>query len=167
MSVWSAAASSVAVPPQEGLSAVTRAATASSTGSGGSVHARFRTLQRPYQPFLVLGKIESLVLLVTPGHVQNGTAICPLLLLKKKGPVRRSQQTVGAGDHIKLIIGLLLAGVMYNQEANPAYIGKPFQFGDYLIVVGIAVLLCPGLPDFLQGVDDNKPGVWVFPDKAL
>ena len=38
---------------------------------------------------------------------------------------------------------------------------------DYLIVVGIAVLLCPGLPDFLQGVDDNKPGVRVFPDKAL
>ena len=27
---------------------------------------------------------------------------------------------------------------MYNQEANHAYIGKPFQFGDYLIVVGIA-----------------------------
>ena len=66
-----------------------------------------------------------------------------------------------------IIIGLLLAGVMYNQEENPAYIGKPFQFGDYLIVVGIAVLLCPGLPDFLQGVDDNKPGVRVFPDKAL
>ena len=56
---------------------------------------------------------------------------------------------------------------MYNQEANPAYIGKPFQFGDYLIVVGIAVLLCPGLPDFLQGVDDDKPGVLVFPDKPL
>ena len=56
---------------------------------------------------------------------------------------------------------------MYNQEANPAYIGKPFQFGDYLIVVGIAVLLCPGLPDFLQGVDDNEPGVRVFPDKTL
>ncbi len=32
MSVWIAAASSVAVPPQVGLSAVTRAATASNTG---------------------------------------------------------------------------------------------------------------------------------------
>ena len=38
VSVWSAAASSVAVPPQAGLSAVTRAATASNTGSGGSTH---------------------------------------------------------------------------------------------------------------------------------
>ena len=37
--VGSAATSSVAVPPQVGFSAVTRAAMASSTGSGGSVHA--------------------------------------------------------------------------------------------------------------------------------
>ena len=56
---------------------------------------------------------------------------------------------------------------MYNQEANPAYIGKPFQSGDYLIVVGIAVLSAVLLPYFLQGVNDNKPGVRVFPDKAF
>ena len=52
-----------------------------------------------------------LMVLVTPGHVQNGAAVRPLLLLKKKGPVRRSQQAVGARNHIKLIIGLLLSGV--------------------------------------------------------
>ena len=118
----------MAVPHQNGLSTVIKAATASSTGVGRLCPClRFRTLQRPYQPFLVLGKIESLVLLVTPGHVQNGTAICPLLLLKKKGPVRRSRQSVGAGDHIKLVIGLLFPSVMYQQEADAAGISEAFQ----------------------------------------
>ena len=38
---------------------------------------------------------------------------------------------------------------------------------DYLIVVGIAILSAVLLPYFLQGVDDDKPGVLVFPDKPL
>ena len=44
MSVWSAATSSVAVPPQVGFSTVTRAAMASSTGSGGSVPVSYTHL---------------------------------------------------------------------------------------------------------------------------
>ena len=106
-------------------------------------------------------------MLIPPGNVQGGGVVCPPLLLEQEGPVCRTQQAVGAGDHIKLVIGLLLAGVVYHQEADSAYIGKLFQFGDYLIVVGIAVLSAVLLPYFLQGVDDNEPGVRVFPDKTL
>ena len=106
-------------------------------------------------------------MLVTPGHVQNGAAVRPLLLLKKKGPVRRSRQAVGAGDHIKLIIGLLFPGVMYQQEADAAIIGKAFQLAHHLVIVGVAVLIPASLPDFLEGVNDNQLGVRVFPDELL
>ena len=104
---------------------------------------------------------------VTPGYVQCGGAVRPPLLLEQKGSVRRTHQAIGAGDHIKLVVGLLLAGVVYQQEANPRSIGKVFQTGYHLIVVCVTILLGPGLPDFLQGVDDDKPGVRVFPDKPI
>ena len=103
----------------------------------------------------------------TPGHVQNGAAVCPLLLLKKKGPVRRSQQTVGAGDHIEFVICLLLSSVVYQQEADAAIIGKAFQLTHHLVIVGVAVLIPTSLPDFLEGVNDNQLGVRVFPDELL
>ena len=106
-------------------------------------------------------------MLVTPGHVQNGAAVCPLLLLKKKGPVRRSQQTVGAGDHIEFVICLLLSSVVYQQEADAAIIGKAFQLTHHLVIVGVAVLIPTSLPDFLEGVNDNQLGVRVFPDELL
>ena len=128
---------------------------------------RFPPLQLPHKPFLVPFEVEALVLLIPPGNIQGGSVVRPPLFLEQEGPICRPQQAIGAGNHIKFIIGLLLAGVMYYQEADPAYIGKPFQFGDYLIVVGIAVLTAVLLPYFLQGVDDNEPGVRVFPDKAL
>ena len=87
--------------------------------------------------------------------------------MEQKGPVRRTHQAIGAGDHIKLVVGLLLASMMYQQEADPRSIGKAFQTGYHLIVVCVTVFLCPGFPDFLQGVDDDKPGVLVFPDKPI
>ena len=87
--------------------------------------------------------------------------------MKKKGPVRRSQQAVGAGNHIKLIIGLLLPGVVYQQEADAAIIGKAFQLAHHLVIVGIAVLVPADLPDFLEGVNDNQLGIWVLADELL
>ena len=96
---------------------------------------------------------------VTPGNVQFGCTVRPPLLLEQKGPVCRTHQTIGAGDHIKLVVGLLLAGMVYQQEAAPRSIGKVFQTGYHFIIACITVLLGPGLPDFLQGVDDNEPGV--------
>ena len=117
--------------------------------------------------FLVLGEIEPLVLLVTSYHIQGGGVIRPLLLLKKKGPVRRSRQSVGAGDHIKLVIGLLFPSVMYQQEADAAGISEAFQLFHHLIIVGVAVLIPASLPDFLEGVNDNQLSVGVFLHKSL
>ena len=57
--------------------------------------------------------------------------------------------------------------MVYQQEADPAFVGKLFQPGYYIIIVGVAVLVAARLPDFLQGVNDNEPGVLVFLDKAL
>ena len=106
-------------------------------------------------------------MLVTSYHVQGGGAVRPLFLLKKKGSVRCPRQSVGAGNHIELIIGLLLAGVVYQQEADTAIIGKAFQLAHHLVIVGVAVLIPASLPDFLEGVNDNQLGVRVFPDELL
>ena len=103
----------------------------------------------------------------TPGHVQNGAAVRPFLLLKKNGPVRRSHQAVGAGNHFKLVVCLLLSGVVYQQEADAAIIGKAFQLTHHLVIVGVAVLIPTSLPDFLESVNDNQLGVRVFPDELL
>ena len=46
-------------------------------------------------------------------------------------------------------------------------ISKPFQPPHNLIVIGIAELLTAGLPDFLEGVNDNQLCVGVFPHKLL
>ena len=127
----------------------------------------FHPLQCPCQVFLVLGEIEPLVLLVTSYHIQNGGVIRPLLLLKKKGPIRRSRQSVGAGDHIKLVIGLLFPSVMYQQETNAAGVSEVFQLSHYLIIVGVAVFIPASLPDFLEGVNDNQLGVGVFLHEPL
>ena len=104
---------------------------------------------------------------VTPGNIQRGGAVCPPLLLEQKSPVRRPHQAIGAGDFVKPVIGLLFPGMVYQQKTDPACVSKPFQFGYHLIVAGITVPFVPGLPDFLQGVDDDKPGVRAFPDKFL
>ena len=70
-------------------------------------------------------------------------------------------------NHIELIIGLLFAGVMYQQEADAAIIGKAFQFPHHFVIIGIAVLIPASLPDFLESVNDNQLGVRVFPDELL
>ena len=54
----------------------------------------------------------------------------------------------------------------YQQEADPRSIGKAIQPGYYFIIVCVTVLLSPSLPDFLQGVDDDKSGALVLPDKS-
>ena len=117
--------------------------------------------------FLVLGEIEPLVLLVTSYHIQNGGVVRPLLLLKKKGPIRRTRQAIGAGDHIKLVVGLLFPSVMYQQEADAAGISEAFQLAHHLVIVGVAVLIPASLPDFLEGVNDNQLGVGVFLHEPL
>lgn len=87
--------------------------------------------------------------------------------MQQKGSVCRTQQTIRAGDQIEFILCLLLAGVMNKQQANAVFIGKRFQFSDNFIIAGIAVCISTGFADFLQCVDDNKSGIWVFLHKPF
>ena len=105
--------------------------------------------------------------MVTPGDFQNGGAVRSLLLLEHKRPISRTQQAIGAGDHIKLIIGLLLSGVMYQQETDFLIICKPFQPSHNLIIIGIAELLPTSLSDFLKGVNDNQLCIRMLSHKLL
>lgn len=127
----------------------------------------FRSLQRPYQSFFVSGQVKALILLIASGNVQCSSVGSPALLLQQKGSVCRTQQTIRAGDQIEFILCLLLAGVMNKQQANAVFIGKRFQFSDNFIIAGIAVCISTGFADFLQCVDDNKSGIWVFLHKPF
>ena len=127
----------------------------------------FCPLQFPYQPFAVPCQIEPLILLVTPGYVQRRGAVCPAFLLEQERAIRCAEQTICAGNHIESIIGRLLARMMHQQQTNAAFVGKAFQTGHHFIIAGIAALFAAVLPDFLQRIDNDKPCVRVFTNKAL
>ena len=46
-------------------------------------------------------------------------------------------------------------------------VGKLLEPTDDLIIAGVAVCLAADLTDFLHGVNDNEPGVGVFPHEIL
>ena len=46
-------------------------------------------------------------------------------------------------------------------------VGKLLELTDDLIIAGVAVCLATDLTDFLHGVNDNEPGVGVFPHEIL
>ena len=54
-----------------------------------------------------------------------------------------------------------------SQNADAVLVGKLLEPTDDLIVACIAVCLAADLADFLHGVDDNEPGVGVFPHEVL
>ena len=108
-----------------------------------------------------------MILLVSPGDFQGGSAVRSFFLLKHERPICCPQQAICAGDHVKLIIGLLFSGAVYQQETNFLIIRKPFQPPHDLIIISIAELLPASLPDFLKGVNDNQLRVRMFPHKLL
>ena len=111
--------------------------------------------------------MKSLILLVPAGDVQRGLVGSALRLRQHERAVRRTEQTVRAGNHLERISRLLLARVMYQDQAQPVAIGKAFQPGNDVVIARIAVRLAADLPYLLQCVDDNEPGIRVLLDKAL
>ena len=87
--------------------------------------------------------------------------------LRLRTRFRCTQQTVGAGDHIKAVLGFHLPGVMNHQQANAVPVAESFQFGHDLVVAGIAVSVTADLPHLLQGVDDDEPYIRVLPDESF
>ena len=87
--------------------------------------------------------------------------------LRLRTRFRCTQQTVGAGDHIKAVLGFHLPGVMNHQQADAVPVAESFQFGHDLVVAGIAVSVTADLPHLLQGVDDDEPYIRVLPDESF
>ena len=63
--------------------------------------------------------------------------------------------------------GLLLACVMYQEQAHTIFVCKLLHPAHDVIIVGIAVSIGADLSDFLQGIDDNEPGIGMLPDEPL
>ena len=56
---------------------------------------------------------------------------------------------------------------MYQKQTHAVLVRKLLHPANNVIVVSIAVSVCADFPDFLQGIDNNQPGVWVFPDELF
>ena len=61
---------------------------------------RFRPFQLPYQLFGIAVEIEPLILLISAGHIKRCGVCRALFRLEQESTVSRTEQTVGAGDHI-------------------------------------------------------------------
>ena len=115
----------------------------------------------------ILFQIENLILLVAPHHVDGCLQRRTLFLLHKQRPIRAAEQSCCTGDHFEAVTGRLLAGVVDGQDADAVLVGKLLELADDLIIAGVAVSLAADFPDFLHSVDDNEPGVGMFPHEVL
>ncbi len=96
-------------------------------------------VETPNQVLLVFAQIQPLIRLVSAYHLQGCPAICPLLLLHQKRPIRTAQQAGCTGNHLKAVSRRLLSGVVDDQNADAIPISKLLQLADYLIIAGVYV----------------------------
>ena len=108
-----------------------------------------------------------LILLITTRNIQCRIVGCSLVLCDKERAVCCSEQTVGTGDHVELVVGILLSGMVYQQQTNAVLRGKRFQRGDDLIVARIAVIIAASFTNLLQGVYDHQRGIGVIPNEEM
>ena len=85
--------------------------------------------------------MQLLILLIAPGYVERCRIAGALFLLEHERTVRCAEQTVGAGDHVKLIVGLLLAGVMHQQQTDAALISEVLQLANDVVIVGVSMMI--------------------------
>ena len=65
---------------------------------------RFHTLQLPRKCFLVAEKVQPLIRLISSGYIKTSGITGTFFFGEQKRSIRCTQQPVGAGDHIKLIV---------------------------------------------------------------
>ena len=124
-------------------------------------------VELPYQLFGIPHQMELLVGLISADNFKGSTQISALLLLQKKRSVFTAKQSRCAGDHFKLVPGLLLACVMHQEQAHTVFVGKLFHPSHYVVIVGVAVSVGADLTDLLQGINDNQSGVGMVTDKLF
>lgn len=124
-------------------------------------------IELPCQLLGIPRQTELLIRLISADDFKGGVQIGALFLLQKKCPICTTKQSCCAGDHFKFVSGLLLACVMYQEQAHTIFVCKLLHPAHDVIIVGIAVSIGADLSDFLQGVDDNEPGIGMLPDEPL
>ena len=130
-----------------------------------SAWSEVATLQLPRKGFLVAEKVQPLIRLVSAGHIKASSVAGAFFLGEQKRSVCCTQQPISAGDHIKLIVRLLLSGVMDKKQTDAIAIRQRLQPSDDLIVVGIAIVVPADFPHLLKGVNDDKGGVRMLSQK--
>ena len=111
--------------------------------------------------------MQLLILLIASGYVQRCRIAGALFLLEHERTVRCAEQTVGAGDHVELIVSLLFAGMMHQQQTDAALIGEGFQLANDIVVVGVAVAVAAVLSYLLQRINDDQFCIRMIPHKSI
>src|SRR5574344_1090311 len=124
-------------------------------------------VELPYQLFGIPCQMELLVGLISADNFKGGAQIGALLLLQKKRSVCAAEQSRCAGDHFKLVPGLLLACVMHQEQAHTVLVSKLLHPAHDVVIVGVAVSVGTALTDFLQSINDNQSGVGMVTDELL
>ena len=84
--------------------------------------------------------MQLLVLLVASGDLQQRHVGGSLLLREQEATIRSAEQAVCTGNHVELIVRLLLPGVVDDHQAHTRAVRKGFQPDNVLVVCGVAVL---------------------------
>ena len=124
-------------------------------------------IELPCQLLGIPRQMELLIRLISADDFKGGVQVGALFLLQKKCPIRTAKQSCCAGDHFKFVSSLLLACVMYQEQAHTIFVCKLLHPAHDVIIVGIAVSIGADLSDFLQCVDDNEPCIGMLPDEPL
>lgn len=98
------------------------------------------SLQHPEAACLRKAQRKQLVSKVASDNLQGSIMVTALTFAQHHSTVRRTQKTVGAGNHLKGVFRLLLARMMHQmhqQKANIMLIGKFLQPGGIVIVTGV------------------------------
>lgn len=111
--------------------------------------------------------MQPLVLLVTPGYIQSCNITGALFFLEQKCSISSAEQAIRAGNHVELILRLLLSRVMHQQETDMVFICELFQLANDFIIIRVAEFIAASLTDFLQSIDDNELGIGMLVHEPL
>ncbi len=76
--------------------------------------------------------------------------------LKQEATICSAKQAICAGNHVELIVRLLLAGMVDDHQAHASPVGKGFQPDNVLVIRGVAVLVVHVAANLLERINDDE-----------
>lgn len=125
------------------------------------------SLQHPEAACLRKAQRKQLVSKVAADNLQGSIMVTALTFAQHHSTVRRTQKTVGAGNHLKGVFRLLLARMMHQQKANIILIGKFLQLSCTAVIAGVITFFVLSAAYFLQGVNDYQAYVRILLHKGV